>query len=338
VGSVKVIGDGLLRALSEASGGAVVLFDSKGNILEADRNFLKMLKYDEGHAEDITWDALTPPDYHEIDHSKIQELLASGTSGVWRKELIAKDGTYVPVLMSTACLNSHDDRFIGVVLDASQLDQADQDPRKLAGRLLHHYDEERRRIARELHDTTAQNLAALSMNLVMLSSAMSDPQRARSILDECSVLTEECLKEIRSLSYVLYPPLLDELGLESALRAFVGMYGRRTGVTVDLVFLGLLGRLDPQVELGVFRVAQESLFNVQRHSGSTRAEVQVERGDGAISLTIRDWGKGVGEGVAHPDSIGIAGMRERVRLLGGRLHIGPADPGTVVRAVFPTER
>ena len=329
--------DSVFRALPETSVFALVLFDSKGNILEADRNFLKMLKYDPEHIDDINWDALTPPDYRQIDQLKTASLSESGGSGIWRKELIAKDGSYVPVVLNTASLNHEGDLFIGVVLNASELERADHDLQKLAGRLLHLYDEERRRIARELHDTTAQNLAALSMNLAMLSGALSDPERSCAILDECNSLTEECLKEIRSLSYMLHPPLLDELGLESALRAFIGMYERRTEIPVELVLQGQVGRMNPQVELGVFRVAQESLFNVQRHSGSKKAEVRLERANGTLSVTVRDWGKGVDENALNPNSLGIAGMRERVRLLGGQLHIGPAGPGTVVRAVFPME-
>jgi len=334
---VKLIDDSVFRALAETNTLALVLFDSKGNILEADRNFLKMLKYDADQIEDINWDALTPSDYRQIDQVKLRSLRESGNSGIWRKELIARDGTYVPVVLNTASLSHEGDRFVGVVLDASELERADHDLQKLAGRLLHLYDEERRRIARELHDTTAQNLAALSMNLAMLSAALSDPDRSCAILAECHSLTEECLKEIRSLAYMLHPPLLDELGLESALRAFIGLYERRAEIPVELVLQGPVGRMNPQVELGVFRVAQESLFNVQRHSGSKKVEVRLERANGTLSVTIRDWGKGVDESSMDPNSLGIAGMRERVRLLGGQLHIGPAGPGTVVRAVFPME-
>jgi signal transduction histidine kinase len=137
---------------------------------------------------------------------------------------------------------------------------------------------------------------------------------------------------------MLHPPLLDELGLESALRTFITLYERRTAVTVDLVIGALLGRLATEVELGVFRVAQESLFNVHRHSGSPRAEVRLERRAGTFEVFVRDWGNGITPEAARGDTLGIAGMRERVRLLGGQLEIGPAGPGTIVHAVFRLEQ
>lgn len=335
---MKRIDDRTLCALSVPGLAALVLFDSKGTILEADRNFLEMLKYHDEQFDEMTWDDFAAGDDRAIDRLKLQQVREGGTSETWRTELIAKDGTHVPVVLKAARVTEQADRFIAMVFDASEMERPERKPRQLAGRLLHLYDEERRRIARELHDTTAQNLAALSMNLVMLFEAISDPERSRAILAECNTLTEECLKEIRSLSYMLYPPLLDELGLESALRAFLRMYERRTGITVDLVLHTQITRMDPQIELGVFRVAQEGLFNVQRHSGSEKAELRIEQRERRILVSVRDWGKGVREGAISPDSVGIAGMRERVHLLGGQFHIGPAAPGTLLRAVFPMER
>lgn len=207
---------------------------------------------------------------------------------------------------------------------------------RLPGRLLALYDDERRSIARELHDTTAQNLAALSMNLTMLAAAIGDRERALPILEECNALTEECLREVRALSYTLYPPLLDELGLGAALRSFVELYQRSSRIEVEFR-AGALPRLPRELELASFRVAQEALLNVHRHSGSPRAEVQLHAFDSHIELTVRDWGKGIGSGAPAGEGIGIAGMKERARLLGGTVEIESADPGTRVHAVFPTE-
>lgn len=207
---------------------------------------------------------------------------------------------------------------------------------RLAGRLLNLYDDERRTIARELHDTTAQNLAALSMNLTMLEAAMEDPVRSRLILSECNALADECLKEVRSLAYMLHPPLLDELGLVSALRAFMDLFQKRTGVTAELK-AGSFSRPEPAIELAAFRVAQEALFNVHRHSGSGRAEVSVIRTGSDLEISVRDWGKGMDGMDPAQNSLGIAGMRERVRLLGGQLEIRNAGPGTLIRASFPME-
>ena len=316
---------------------AVVRYDAKGNILEANANFGKMLRHDGEGLSKLTWDALTPREYHALDKAKLEEARESGQCAPYSKELIASDGKCIPVIVQASCIDNQEDQFLGVVLDATGFENAGQDFQKLAGRLLNLYDDERRRIARQLHDTTAQNLAALSMNLTMLAEAKHDPERSQAILNECTSLTEECLKEVRSLSYMLHPPLLDELGLESALRAFIPLYERRTGVAAELVLQGQLGRLSPEVELAAFRVAQECLFNVHDHSGSGRAEVQLARTAAGFEVIVRDWGKGMGSGAISGKSVGIAGMRERVRLLGGRLEIGPADPGTVIRAVFPRE-
>jgi two-component system NarL family sensor kinase len=281
---------------------------------------------------------MTPPQYHAMDEAKIREAQQSRVSAPYEKELISSDGKCVPVVVQTAQVEDGSGHFAVLMMDATALVQTEQDFQKLAGGLLNLYDEERRRIARELHDTTAQNLAALSMNLTMLGSAMTDTGRAPALLKECEALTEECLKEVRSLSYMLHPPLLDELGLETALRAFISLYERRTGVAVDLILRGQGGRLAPEVELAAFRIAQEGLFNVQRHSGSKQAEVRLSHRDGSFEVAVRDWGKGVEPHLNLGGGVGIAGMRERVRLLGGQLEIGPVDPGTVVRAKFPMEQ
>jgi signal transduction histidine kinase len=136
---------------------------------------------------------------------------------------------------------------------------------------------------------------------------------------------------------MLHPPLLDELGLESAMRAFVDLFKRRTGVSVELT-CDNLGRLRREEELVAFRIAQEGLFNVHRHSGSPRAEVRLARRDSCLEVTVRDWGKGIdAESAASTTSLGIAGMRERARLLGGKLEVLNASPGTLVRAEIHVE-
>jgi signal transduction histidine kinase len=295
-----------------------------------------MLKYNADSLCSMKLDELTPQEYHSADRSRIREACEKGQSAPWRKEFLASDGERIPVLVQAARVD--DDRVASVVLNTSELERSEGDLQDLPGRLLNLYDDERRRIARELHDTTAQNLAALSMNLTMLAGALADPERSRAILKECESLTDECLKEVRSLSYMLHPPLLDELGLESAARSFISMYERRTGVTVKLSLQTQIGRLRPAVELGAFRVMQESLFNVQRHSGSDTVEVQMARSGPMFEVSIRDWGKGIESEAVRTKHLGIAGMRERVRLLGGELEIGPANPGAIVRARFPLER
>jgi signal transduction histidine kinase len=296
-----------------------------------------VVQYDANAIPGLRWSELTTGVHREIDRKKLGELFERGHCQPWRTEFLAKDGNRIPVLIGMVRSPDKSDQGVALVLDISNLQQAEDDSRRLAGRLLNLYDDERKSIARELHDKAAQNLAALSMNLAMLGSALDDKSRAVAILKECTDLAEETLKEVRSLSYMLHPPLLDELGLESALRSFIDLFQRRTDVKVELV-LNQAGRVAPHIELAAFRIAQEGLFNVQRHSASKRAELRVSRLESSLEVIVRDWGKGIEGDEAIGNSLGIAGMRERARLLGGQLEIVRADPGTMVRAVFPVER
>lgn len=323
--------------MTDESAAAAIIFDGKGTILDANKAFCEMLNYGSAELSGVSWGQVTARECQVLDGRELLELCDAGQAGPWRTTMLDREGRRLPVLVHAARLHQASDRYLGVMLDATQVEESEQELRTLAGRLLKLYDEERRRIARELHDTTAQNLAALSMNLTMLGNLRPDSARGAEVLAECMSLTEECLKEVRSLSYMLHPPLLDELGLETALRTFITLYERRTGITVALISETLVGRLSPEVELGAFRIAQESLFNVHRHSGSVRAEVRLAKSEDRFQVTVRDWGVGISTEEARGETLGIAGMRERVRLLGGQLEIGPAVPGTLVHAVFRLE-
>ena len=325
------------RAIFDSNVAGIFIKDRNGHILEANTAFLKLLKYQPADLRGLRSCAVIAKEFQSLEREKDGEAMTNGACKPWRSELITKDGGRVAALLGTASLEDSDGGSLTVVLDASGFDELRGSLEELAGRILNVYDDERRGIARELHDTTAQNLAALSMNLTMLSGVIEDRQRASAILAECNSLTDECLKEVRSLSYMLHPPLLDELGLTFALRSFVELFERRTGVSVDLA-VGGFPRLRSSLELGLFRVAQEALFNVHRHAGTKKAEVTIAASDTEVEVTVRDWGKGIPSDAILRNTLGIAGMRERVRSLGGRLEVGPADPGTLVHAVFPLER
>lgn len=236
--------------------------------------------------------------------------------------------------------------WICLALDMTPAKRAETALRELSGRLLQLQDEERRRIARALHDTTAQNLAALSMNLTLLGdAAKSLAPRARQALDDSTRLTEQCLREVRTLSYLIHPPLLDELGLESALRAYMEGFERKTGIQVNLEILPKLGRLTREVETTVFRIVQESLTNVHRHSGSPSAAVRVSRDADKIVVNVSDRGRGLppektadGGKTLEASGIGIAGLRERARHLGGILEIRSTGAGTTVHAALPSSQ
>lgn len=213
----------------------------------------------------------------------------------------------------------------------------------LTGQLLQSQDEERRRLARELHDSLGQKLAALGMNLgVLEESAGAIDARAKRALDESLALTRESIREIRTLAYLLHPPELDELGLLDAVNDYVAGFVQRSGIAIDLKLPPDLGRLSREVELALFRVLQESLNNIHRHSGATRASVEISHSPSAIRMKIADAGPGVQEDTWHPDrnapttpGVGIAGMRERVAQLGGRLEIRSATTGTTLEVFIP---
>ncbi len=201
-------------------------------------------------------------------------------------------------------------------------------------------DEERRRLARELHDSTGQMLAALNIALTLLKdmSSESDAKMAK-IIQESGALTEELTRQIRTMSYLLHPPLLDEAGLESALRWYVEGFSQRSNIAVDIQVSENLGRLSSEVEIALFRVVQESLTNVHRHSGSRVANVHIARDSDRVALEIRDEGKTEQAGKkSFAPGVGILGMRERVRQLGGRLEIFSDEHGTLIRALVPIDK
>ena len=227
--------------------------------------------------------------------------------------------------------------------DITERKRAEAALRQMSRRLLRLQDEERRRIARELHDTTAQSLAALAINLnVVKDSAPDLSARARACLSESLELAEECSREVRSVSYLLHPPLPDEAGLGSALRWFIDGYTQRTGIHVDLEVPPGLTRLPGDVELALYRVVQEGLTNIRLHSGSKKARVCLEcRPDQAV-LTVADEGRGMPPGLLERMGrhggelgVGIPGMRERIRQLGGQLEIVTGSKGTTLTAIMP---
>ncbi|HMC83795.1 MAG TPA: PAS domain-containing protein, partial [Candidatus Polarisedimenticolia bacterium] len=214
--------------------------------------------------------------------------------------------------------------------------------REVSARVTRLQDDERRRLAQELHDTTGQNLVALKMNLgaVQESPIRLDP-KTRKTLAESQELAEQCIREVRTLSYLLHPPLLDERGLASALRVYAEGFSERSGVSLDMENLEEFGRLPQELEIAVFRLAQECLTNIHRHSGSATARVRLEKTDSEVRLEVSDAGHGFSAGPPRDmeeRGIGIRAMRERARQLGGRLEIDSGPSGTRVLAVLPLPR
>jgi two-component system NarL family sensor kinase len=236
-------------------------------------------------------------------------------------------------------------RLLAVAVDVTARRKTEGSLAQLSGRLLQIQDEERRRIARELHDNTGQNLAALNINLsIVLSGASRLDARAKETLQESIVLAEACAREIRTLSYLLHPPLLDELGLVSALRAYAEGYSERTGIRLELDLPAQMQRLPQTIEIALFRIVQEGLSNIHRHSGSQTALIRLKNPDDSVELEIADQGRGLPPGTLDQDvasasriGVGIAGMRERARQLGGSLTITSGETGTKLQVVLPAE-
>jgi PAS domain S-box-containing protein len=228
--------------------------------------------------------------------------------------------------------------------DVTSAKRSEDALRQLSGRLLKLQDEERRRIARELHDSTGQNLTALQINLSLLDTVVdgSSESEAARLLRDTRSLADRCCTEIRTISYLLHPPLLDEVGLAFAVKWFVEGFSKRTGLPVELHIPEEFPRMSAEAETSLFRVVQETMSNVHRHSGASHAQVDLTVTGTEVVLVIRDDGKGMPpelvEAVNRSNSslgVGLAGMRERLAQLGGRLVVTSDSTGTVVRATIP---
>jgi PAS domain S-box-containing protein len=233
-------------------------------------------------------------------------------------------------------------RFVGCNHDITEQKRVEDDLRRLSRQLLTLRSEEQRRLARELHETASQTLTALKMTLKQIDDLLP-PQdlRARELIKSSRTLASDAMREVRTISSILHPPLMDEAGLTAGLRSYVRLFSERSGVAVNFTFPEDFQRLPKEVELTLFCVAQESLANVHRHSKARTVDISVERTPSHVSLTVRDDGVGM-PAALHSDrrnsllGIGIAGMRERVGQLQGdfRIHTSPGN-GTTILVILP---
>jgi signal transduction histidine kinase len=225
----------------------------------------------------------------------------------------------------------------------AELKQTNEVLRNLSAHVLHLQDEERRRIARELHDSTVQALSALRINISSLQKfAPLDDCHSCTLLQQSSDLAEQALNEVRTMSYLLHPPILEDLGLEAALSWYADGFRERSGIQVRVEIGPDLGRFSQDLELILFRIAQETLGNIHRHSGSPTARIVLSRTSTDVTLLVSDEGCGLPKNVVDPEpgsmphvGVGITGMRERVRQFGGILEITSTIHGTTVRVVLP---
>jgi signal transduction histidine kinase len=223
----------------------------------------------------------------------------------------------------------------------ADLDAANQNLRELSARLLQSQDDERRRIARELHDSVGQLLAALNMNLSAVRGDIERLAQTTNALADSENLVNEMSTEVRTISHLLHPPLLDEAGLCSALRWYVDGFALRSKINVNLDLPEDFGRLPRESETAIFRVVQECLTNIHRHSGSSLARIRLRQRDRQVLVEIEDKGKGIPlekqeeMSSSGTPGVGIRVMREGLRQLGGTLDINSNGSGTVIVVRLP---
>ena len=341
------------RVLIDAISDGAATLDYNGIILYSNKRFAEILNVSH---ENFVGTALQSH-FSQPGREKLENLIRSSLHDSSQEDITldAGDGYQRLIRFSLNPLRNSDHENICVVateltelLQASEaLKSNEESLRLLSARLLQLQDEERRRIARDLHDITGQKLAVQSMLLGRLENRSSDfDSESRQLLTECKALTGQLVEEIRTVSYLLHPPLLDELGLASAVHWYAEGFSQRTGILTEVETTPNFPRLPPDIEVTLFRIVQESLTNVHRYSGSPNAYVHVKSTDEQITVEVGDYGKGMRpemlnpkHGTVAPMGVGIQGMKERMRQLSGNLEItSEENNGTVVTATLPSTR
>ena len=224
-------------------------------------------------------------------------------------------------------------RMAQLTTSRSQLELRNIELQRLSAQLVHIQDEERRRLARELHDDLGQVLAALKMNL--------DTAKAFESRNDTIQLAEQAIAKVRNVSYLLHPPLLDESGLLPAVHLFLEGFRKRSGLQIVFDSKPMpFPRINSEIEISIFRIIQESLTNIHRHSGSTDARIEIHQQPDRIVVRVRDFGVGIPDETTTGElqvvtGVGISGMKERLKQMGGEVRILRAEPGTLVEAIVP---
>ena len=269
------------------------------------------------------------------------ELAAMNDEGVSEATLRMRvpDGRWAPI-RSRARVFARDaegavSKVIGTATDVSEHYALSQALEAAAQALAHAETVERRRVGRELHDSTVQHLVAMDLSLTALERRISLHQEGGSALQDTRTALSAAQREIRTFSFMLHPPELEERGLPDTLRAFADGFARRTGLHISVDVMGPRQPLSFELELALFRVAQEALMNVHRHARARSIGVVLRFGDGEISLQVEDDGVGLAESSPHSAGVGVSGMRDRMSQLDGRLSLEPGVVGLRVVATAP---
>jgi PAS domain S-box-containing protein len=340
---------GLLAAIVDSSDDAIVSKNLDGVITSWNKGAEQLFGYSAEEVIGRNIRLIVPQDRHHEEATILKQLARGERVDHFETVRVRKDGSMLNVSITISPVKNAAGVVIGaskVARDISHRKKAEKTikEKELSARLLKLQDEERRRIARELHDGVGQLLAAMSMNAAKLDGekAQLSPDTARCV-EENARLIEQVSADIRTMSYLFHPPLLDELGLDSALGWYIEGFAERSKIAAKLDLLTNGERLPQDYELCLFRITQECLTNIHRHSGSSNALVRLLRSPGEIKLEVSDDGKGLDpETQSKIDSgetvgVGLRGMRERVGQLGGSLEIRSNGHGTIVIATVPFE-
>ena len=317
----------------------------EGRYLDVNESFLRM----SGHTrEEVVGYSSSELNNFEVLEDRqrllVEPLLKYGGLRNFELKFRRKDGGFRTLLSSAELIELNKQKCILVASsDITERKESEHILAELTGRLLRTQDEERRHIARELHDVTAQSIGLILLNLAQVQSVAATMDiKSKDRLAESVALGEQALKEIRTLSYILHPPLLDQAGLVTALKWYLKGFSERSGVKVGFTEEGDDGRrMPPDVEYALFRVVQECLTNIRRHTNSETADVRVKRTAEKVLLIIQDRGKSQDlelprnrDGI-ESIGVGIAGMRHRLKQLGGELSVETDPGGTTVTATVP---
>jgi PAS domain S-box-containing protein len=336
-----------LAAIVESSDDAIVSKNLDGVIKSWNKSAERLFGYtaEEAIGQHIT--LIIPPDRRYEETTILEKLRRGERVDHFETVRMRRNKTLIDVSLTISPVKDSAGRVTGASKVARDISERRrtveaQQEAELGSRLLQAQDAERRRIGRELHDGVGQLLAGISMNVSRIAKEKDrlSPASAQTV-EEVSDLTAQASAEIRTLSYLLHPPLLDEVGLRSALTWYIDGFAERSKIKVAMDFTGDLGRLTEDCELSLFRIAQECLTNIHRHSGSFAAFVRVSRTPEKIEMEIRDEGRGIDQEIqARLNSgasvgVGLRGMKERARLLGGSLTVRSNGGGTSVLVVLP---
>ena len=336
-------------AIVESSEDAIVSKDLNGIVRSWNTGAKNMFGY---APEEIIGRPITliiPPELHSEEQTILERLRAGQRIEHYETVRVTKNGSRINISLTISPVRDSLGRVIGaskIARDITLRNRAEQALREseLSARLLQVQDEERRRIARELHDGVGQLLSAVGMNIsvVLQRREKLSPEVAERVA-ESGALIQHISKDIRTVSYLLHPPMLDEMGLRSALRWYVDGFAERSRIDAKLEIEGDVNRLPQEHELCLFRIAQECLTNVHRHSKGTSARVKLSKRAGEIVLKVQDNGRGISPEIqaalasGKTVGVGFRGIQERLRNLDGKIEIRSSAKGTIVTATLPSK-